>query len=344
MHPSRGRRILPVLNDAAARRVVAVGELLWDLLPSGARLGGTTANFALGCARLGRPSALISSVGDDEPGERARRTLAQTAGVEGDALLDLTLIQTSPSAPTGVVDVTVGPGGHPAYNIACPAAWDFIQSTPLARAAAASASAFCFGTLAQRSEPSRSSIRELVLATPADCLRILDMNVREPFFTAEAAHWSLAHVTVAKISDEELDTVARAVGCAGLARGDSASLTEIEDCGSGLLAAHASLDMLAITMGRRGSLLLTRTERHYQPAFPVIVCDTVGAGDAFTAGLVHAMLAGASLGAINQVSNLCGSFVASQQGATPVFPASLLGHVGAAIGSHPAPAAGLPMT
>ena len=131
----------------------------------------------------------------------------------------------------------------------------------------------------------------------------------------------MAHADLVKISEEELDLVAQALAVDGLAGQD---LPAIEACGRRLLAANPALAALAITMGPRGSLLLTAEDANYHPGFPIEVADTVGAGDAYTAGLVHAWLAGGSLRQVNLVGNLCGSYVASQRGATPVFSADLL--------------------
>ena len=310
-----------------------MGEILWDLLPAGPRLGGTTANFAIGCARLGRGASLISSLGADSWGERAREVLS---GIQQDgaALLNTSFIQTAVETPTGVVEVTLGADGQPRYSIAMPAAWDEIRVTPGSLAEVAEAQAICFGTLCQRSATSRDAIRVLLGATAPDCLRVLDVNVRAPFFSDEVARWSLANCTLAKVSEEELGDVSRAVGAIGPGIGHGEpSLAEIERCGRGLLERHPQLELMAITMGARGSLLLTPDEVHYHPGFSIAVVDTVGAGDAFTAGLVFAWLAGAELAAVNEVGNLCGSFVASRPGATPPFPGELLRNVQAALGS-----------
>ncbi len=252
---------------------------------------------------------------------------ARTAG--GEAPLDMALIQRAPGVPTGVVDVILGRDGRPLYEIAMPAAWDAIELTVEAQAASAAAQAICFGTLAQRAEPSRSTVRALVEGTPRQCLRVLDVNVRAPFFSEEVLRWSMEHATAAKISDEELDTVSRAShgpGCPGEFEG-AATSGAVEMCGRALLEKYPNLRVLAITMGSHGSLLLTREEVDYHKGFAVAVQDTVGAGDAFTAGFVHAWLSGGSLQASNEVGNLCGSFVASEKGAMPAFPPALLQRV-----------------
>ena len=312
------------MNDTNAvaqpAEVIAAGELLWDMLPGGARLGGAPGNFALGCARLGRRAALISCVGADTLGEQARTLLAEEAAHGGALPFSTALIQTAPTTPTGVVDVLVTENGVPSYVIAEPAAWDRIAATPEALRAAAGARAFCFGTLAQREATSREAVRALVQATPARCLRLLDTNIRMPFATAEVVQWSLAHASVAKISDEEMDFVARAVDVEGLIDPHTPPLAALERCGREILARFPQLNLLAITMGPRGSLLLAADEAHYHPGVSIMVRDTVGAGDAFTAGLVHGCLEGRPLPVLNEIGNLCGSFGASSAGATPVFP------------------------
>jgi fructokinase len=307
-----------------AGRVVVVGEVLWDLLPSGPRLGGAPANLGICLARLGRPVALVSSVGGDVWGARTREELAAKQR-EGADRLDVSLLQTAEGVPTGLVEVAVNTAGVPVYTIAQPAAWDRIQATAEAEEAVRGARAVCFGTLAQRDLVSRGAIRRLIGGAGAECLRVLDVTVREPFFSEEVARWSLAHADLVKISEEELDLVARRLGLAGLA-GDG--VEAIEACGRGVLAAYPGVGLLAITMGSRGSLLVTAADGDVHPGFPVSVVDTVGAGDAFTAGLVHAWLAGGSLRQVNEVGNLCGSFVAGQAGAAPVFSAELLERVG----------------
>lgn len=311
-------------KSTAAGPVLAVGEILWDLLPSGARLGGAMANLALGCARLGRASRLISCVGQDERGAKALASLKATQEAGGVVQFDTALIQRTPNAPTGVVDVILGADGRPMYEIAMPAAWDQIQLTEELLEASKGAKAICFGTLAQRAEPSRTTLRKLVTATPGDCLRVFDANVRAPFFSEEVLRWSLEHATAAKISDEELDVVSRASGGPGFDAGAGTAVVSAEACGQALLATYPNLQVMAVTMGPLGSLLLTREASDYHPGFPITVKDTVGAGDAFTAGFVHAWMAGAPLRAVNEIGNLCGSFVAGQEGATPVFPPSLL--------------------
>jgi fructokinase len=302
---------------------------LWDLLPAGPRLGGTTANFSVLCARLGEAAALVSRVGYDELGAAAMRQLQQI--VPGPSF-NLEHIQTSASLPTGTVTVRLDAEGRPHYTIDEPVAWDEIALTPDLIELAGQASVVCFGTLAQRNQPSSRSIRAFLEATAPQCVRVCDVNLRMPFCTPEVLGWALDHATVLKISDEELPELTRLLRIQGrlereidAAPVDAESLTRwASNAANTLLAAAAETKLVAITLGPNGSLLANRNGTHRHKGLPVKVADTIGAGDAFTAGLVYAYLRDSSLEQIAAVANLCGSYVASQEGATPELPAEVL--------------------
>jgi fructokinase len=317
--------------------IVGIGELLWDLLPAGPRLGGTTANFSVLCARLGEAAALVSRVGEDELGAAAMRQLRQIAPR---AFFNLEHIQTSDALPTGTVTVRLDVEGRPHYTIDEPVAWDEITLTPDLIELAGQASVVCFGTLAQRRQPSARSIRAFVEATAPECVRVCDANLRMPFCTPEVLAWALDHATVLKISDEEMPELTRLLHLQGrietemgAAPVDPAALTEwAGDAALALLAAAPQTELVAITLGPNGSLLANREGTHRHMGFPVKVADTIGAGDAFTAGLVYAYLRDTSLEHIGAVANLCGSYVASQEGATPELPGEVLSAIHAALG------------
>jgi fructokinase len=323
---------------------IAIGELLWDLLPEGPRLGGTTANYAILSARLGTPSALVSCVGRDPLGREATDQLARASVSHFDA----SFVQVEESLPTGTVSVTLDPAGRPRYTIHQPVAWDAIRAEPRLLALTRSAGTVCFGTLAQRLTISRRTIRQFVESTPAACVRICDLNLRSPFCDAETVAWCLQHATVLKVSDEELPEVARLLGDPGIARGfpcDGAEPGETltEDAvraARALLALAPDCRLVAITLGPHGSVVADREEFDRHDGFRIQVADTIGAGDAFTAGLGYAYTRGASLRQMNQVSNLCGSYVASQSGATPVLSPELLTAIATALDcdqrEHPA--------
>ncbi len=231
--------------------------------------------------------------------------------------LDLRQLQTSPAYPTGTVTVTFSSDNQPSYQIVSDVAWDFIRLTPELLQEASTADAICFGTLGQRNDLSRTTIRSLLTAAKPACVRVCDVNLRMPFCTPEVLRWSVSHATIIKVSDEELPQVFSLLDGLGLSERET-TLTP-RDAARLLLAAFPQCELVATTLGAKGSMVTTRNGESEHPGFPITVVDTVGAGDAFTAGLVHAYLRGASLAKMVEVGNLCGSFSASQSGATPVL-------------------------
>jgi fructokinase len=312
------------MSEIKVPQIVAAGELLWDLLPSGARLGGAPANFAVFCARLGNRTVLVSSVGNDDYGRAARKLLVQPN-------LDLRQLQNSETYSTGTVEVTFAADNQPSYKINPGVAWDFIALTPELLEVAQAADAVCFGTLGQRHEVSRSTIRSLFEATDPGCVRVCDVNIRMPDCSPEILRWSMAHATIIKVSEEELPQVFAFLGGLGVST-RIAMTPEIAACA--LLDNFPGCKLVATSLGAQGSLLTNREGSFRHPGYPIKLVDSVGAGDAFTAGLLHAYLRGASLPQMAEVGNLCGSYVAGQQGATPPLSAELIDRIGTLLGKQ----------
>jgi fructokinase len=294
-------------------QIVGIGELLWDLLPGGARLGGTTTNFSVFCARLGNRAVLVSSVGDDQYGRNAGSILVQPN-------LDLQL-QLDEAHSTGTVEVTFSDDHQPSYNIPLGVAWDFIRVTPGLLEVASEVDAVCFGTLAQRHEASRSTIKAFIEATTPQCVRVFDINIRMPWCSPEVLRWSLDHATIIKVSDEELPLAFSFLGLENPPAPEAAARS--------LLQSFPRCALVATTLGAEGSVVTTRGASARHPGFPIKLVDTVGAGDAFTAGLVHSYLRGATLAQMAEIGNLCGSYVAGQPGATPPLSAELINRLDA---------------
>ena len=295
--------------------VLGIGELLWDMLPAGPQLGGAPANYTVMAGRLGNHATVLSRIGRDALGDEALRILRSFP-------VDCGGLQTDLEHPTGRVTVELE-DGQPSYTIHQPVAWDFFELTVGWRDAAARADAVCFGSLAQRGEQSRRTIHELVRATRRDCLRIFDVNLRAPFYSAEIVRESIALATVVKMNDAEVPLV---MGLLGLPAPGS-----LRDGADRLLAEFGGLKLVAITRGGEGSLLVGRGEWDEHPGVPVRVADTIGAGDAFTAALTHYLLRGAPLKILNEAGNRWGSFVASQSGAMPPIDAETLRRIAAEI-------------
>jgi fructokinase len=294
------------LRDAMSEQhlILGIGELLWDMLPSKSLLGGAPANFAVMAGRLGNHAAILSCIGRDDLGRKAIETLKPMP-------VDIGAIDLDPGHETGRVTVSFT-GNEPAYTIHQPAAWDFMQPLPSWVRLAERAAALCFGSLAQRSLPSRQTIQTLVAQAPFECIRIFDVNLRPPFYSGEVIQESLELVTVVKMNEDEVPLV---LGLLGLNQQPGTLRSSAER----LLDEFPSLEMVAITRGERGSLLVTRDEWNDHPGMPVKVADPIGAGDAFTAAMVHYMLRGAKLATLNEAGNRWGSWVASQPGAMPAL-------------------------
>jgi fructokinase len=281
--------------------ILGIGELLWDMLPEGARLGGAPANYGVMAGRLGNRAAILSRIGLDALGDDALHALKAFP-------VDCGRLQLDPEYPTGTVTVKFEEG-QPSYTIHEPAAWDFFEPTEAWLDEAARADAVCFGSLAQRGERSRRTIHALVRATRPECRKIFDVNLRAPCYSAEIVRESLKLATVMKMNDAEVPLV---LGLLGL--GAAASLREGAER---LLVQFAGLTLVAITRGGEGSLLVGRSEWDEHPGISTRVADTIGAGDAFTAAMTHYLLRGAPLATLNEAGNRWGSFVASQAGAMP---------------------------
>ena len=288
--------------------VVGLGEILWDVFPDGARFGGAPANFACSAAGLAGGAARVcmaGAVGDDDLGRRALGEFT-SRGVDTTAVAVL-------GQPTGRVDVTVDAAGHASYVFAPDSAWDHLPCGDELERLARAASVVCFGTLGQRGVTARETIRRVLAAVPSPALRILDINLRPPFWSPEVVRDSVARANVVKCNDDELPVVA---GILGLSGSPERILRDLVD--------RFALRLAALTRGADGSLLVTAEGALSDlPGTPVDVVDTVGAGDAFTAALALGLLAGRSLGDLHAHAERVAGHVCTQRGGTPEFPAGL---------------------
>ncbi len=289
--------------------ILGIGELLWDILPEGAKLGGAPANFTVMAGRLGNHAAILSRIGRDDLGRQAIDRLNPMP-------IDTSCLEVDPVHETGRVTVNFVEG-EPHYTIHQPTAWDFLELSDEWVRLAERADAICFGSLAQRSRESRQTIQTLAAQTKAACIRVFDVNLRVPFYSSEVIQESLELATVLKLSDEEMPQV---LSLLGLPADDEPDSERLRLGADRLLGEFPTLEMVAVTRGAQGSLLVRREEWSEHPGFPVKVADRIGAGDAFTAALTHYMLRGADLATLNEAGNRWGAWVASQSGAMPALP------------------------
>lgn len=277
--------------------IIGIGEILWDLLPTGKRLGGAPANVVFHAYDLGAEAYIVSRVGNDPFGEKIMSNLKSLG-------LSRRYISIDKTHPTGSVSVSLDSKGIPCYIIHENVAWDYIAFSQELSELASLADAVCYGSLGQRSKRSRDAIRRFLRQSRKDCLRVFDINLRKPYYSKEVIVYLLKRSSVLKINNKELSGVAQLLSI----QGDETEILEV-------LLERYSIDLIALTRGERGSRLFSSERESVHSGYPVKVKDTVGAGDSFTAALMLGLLEGHDLDRINENANRLASIVCTQDGA-----------------------------
>ena len=292
--------------------LVGLGEALFDLLPGGRVLGGAPLNVACHAHQLlrggGGRGVVASRVGGDTLGDE----LIAALGGRG---MTAEFVQRDSQFPTGTVNVTLH-AGEPTFEIARDVAWDHLEFTTEYQELASGASAVCFGTLAQRSPDSREAIWQFLDAANG-AVRLFDVNLRQKFYDYEVIVESLRRASIVKLNEEELTIVADL-----LALPIGAPAYRLAQ-----LCARYELEAVVYTRGRRGTMLVLADKVIAPPAvgYPIADgADTVGAGDACSAGVLVGWLRGLPPSEIVELANHLGAFVASQPGATPTLPDEII--------------------
>lgn len=289
------------------RYVVGLGEVLWDVLPEGKKLGGAPANFAYHAGQfIGNDNTIaISAIGEDELAEETLVALRQHG---------LNDLLPKVPYPTGTVQVQLDAQGIPTYDIKENVAWDNIPYDNDVKQIASNCRAVCFGSLAQRNVVSRATIHRFLDDTPADCLKIFDINLRQQFYTKEIIEGSFKRCNILKINDEELVIINRMFGFE--------SLDMRTTCQQ--LLENYSLDMVVLTCGTNGSYVFTPNITSFQETPKVTVADTVGAGDSFTGSFCAAILNGKPIEEAHKIAVKVSAFVCTQNGAMPKYSDELI--------------------
>ncbi|HEX2852370.1 MAG TPA: PfkB family carbohydrate kinase [Opitutaceae bacterium] len=289
------------MAHARSTTIACFGEALWDVLPRGIFLGGAPLNVAYHLSRQGIVAVPITAVGRDFLGDEIIRRIKSWG-------LDSRFIAQLPQFPTGVVTATLDAAGVASYRIARRVAWDHI-AIPSALRESTSVTAVVFGTLALRQEFNRRALLRLFAAWP-DALRVLDLNLRAPFDTSAAVALALKHAQFVKLNDEELGRMTSS---------RPRTSAQLERAARRFSAAHG-LSQVCVTVGARGAGLLWKDRWHWEDSRPVVVRDTIGAGDAFLAGFLAALLArrASPAKALARAARV-GEFVAAHDGATPFY-------------------------
>jgi fructokinase len=281
--------------------IIGVGEILWDVLPNGKRLGGAPGNFVYHAKALGAGATLVSAIGNDKNGREIKKELTKK-----DIPAKITYLN---DKPTGTVDVSINSQGEPHYTINENVAWDFIPFDEEIFQITREADIICFGTLAQRSTMSRETIQRIVKSSRAESLVVYDINLRQHYYTKEIIEKSLQLCNVLKLNEDELPVLSHILETEGK--------TDVEKINS--LIDNFSLKLVAYTKGGDGSYLMTPSEESYMDTPKVKIRDTVGAGDAFTAVMAVCFAQGIPLNRIHEKAVEVAAFVCTKDGAMPQY-------------------------
>ena len=287
---------------------IGIGEILWDLIGDSEYLGGAVLNFSVQLSRLGHRVSFVSAVGDDRRGHLALAKARELG-------LDTRFIRTVRDPATGIVTVAVDAGGQPSYVIHRPAAYDFaaLEERDFAALASPPPDWIAFGTLFSMHPRARQLLRTVIQRFP-HARRFYDINLRRDSYTPELVASLCELAQVVKLNDVEVGMVGRMFGTPE---------TALESfCRS--YAARFGWQAVCVTRGGEGCALLLAGEYLELPGYRVKVADTVGAGDAFAAALVHGIHAGWPTREVGDFANRLGALVASRSGGVPAWTANEL--------------------
>lgn len=286
--------------------IVGLGELLWDVFPEYKRAGGAPANVSYHATILGNYGIPASRVGNDENGHELLSVLSSHS-------IDTSYIQKDDRVPTGTVEVAITEG-EASYTIQEDVAWDRLSLTPDWLDLARDTDAVCFGTLAQRSEVSRRTIREFLSQTSSNCLKVVDINLRKPHYSKEVIESTVDFADVVKLNQHEWQHMEELFG-----------VTDLREW----LFGGKNVKFIALTKGSEGAELMTPDQHFIEPVHPVDNSngDSVGVGDAFTASLTHHLLRNSPLDVGITAANKYAAQVAARKGAMPELPSVVINSV-----------------
>ncbi|MBC3788803.1 carbohydrate kinase family protein [Spirosoma utsteinense] len=285
--------------------ITCFGETLWDVLPTSKQPGGAPMNVAADLRNFGINAQMISRVGSDELGTELLDFIAHKG-------LPLDLIQVGQTHLTGVAKANISDANEVTYKIVQPVAWDYIHLETRMIEAVRLSDFFVYGSLAARSQQTHETLLALLAVAPR---KVFDVNLRAPHYNRPLVEELLHEAHIAKLNEHELVELA---GWYGEGSDLYAAMNQLRE--------RYTLDVLCVTLGEHGAVLLDETGLHSQTGFPVEVADTIGSGDAFLAGFLYKTLQGESAQRILEFACATGAYVATQRGATPAFSAESISH------------------
>lgn len=284
------------------KKIVAFGEVVWDILPEAKILGGTPSNMVFRCNSFGENGTLLSRVGDDELGNKALERLEELG-------ISTCNVQIDSEFPTGTVNITFDDNKEPVYHVTPDVAFDHIEFTPEALELARSADCLFYGLLPQRFGISKNTIRELIKESPGS-LKFFDLKLFKHFFNAEVVNNLLRSSDIVRIKEKEIEFLSEKLGL---------KYQNTESFGEELLRNY-KINMVLITRGQMGVLALDREQGIFSDfGYIVDMKDNIGSGMAFSAGFLHYFLNGKPLDEALKFGNAAGALNATKPGATTYF-------------------------
>jgi fructokinase len=281
------------------KKVVAFGELVWDIFGDGKVLGGGPANFVFRLNSFGDKGYLLSRVGNDEFGKEALKHM-EKLGISSEN------VQIDSAFPTGTVDVKIDSDGRPDYHIIKDVAFDHIECTTEALKLVREADCLCFGTLVQRYGISKNTLRELINEAPKP-LKFLDLKLRKDCYNRSILENSLRFANILRLKENELYSLKNELG---LFEFESKAIAHE-------LLNEFEIDLILVTRGRNGAFALDKENNFYEDSgYYINLIDTVGSGVAFSAGFMHYFLAGKGVDESLKFGNAAGALTAATHGAT----------------------------
>ncbi|SHF95788.1 fructokinase [Mariniphaga anaerophila] len=284
------------------KKVVAFGEVVWDILPHEKILGGTPSNMVFRCNSFGEEGHLLSRVGDDELGHQAINRLEELG-------ISVRNVQIDSEFPTGTVNVTFDESQEPVFNVTPDVAFDHIEFSPEALTLARSADCLFYGLLPQRFGISKNTIRELIKESPSS-VKFLDLKLFQHFFNVAVVEYLLHSANIVRIKEKEIGFLT-----------DKLNLNpgSFEKFGAQLVEKY-NIDVVLITRGPNGVFAFHKEQgAFYDAGYLVEKKDNIGSGMAFSAGFLHLYLKGSKIQDALNFGNAAGAFSTTLVGATSYF-------------------------
>lgn len=285
------------MNSNKKLKVVAFGEILWDIFENKKKIGGAPLNVAMRMKSLGCEVSMISGVGNDEDG---RTILHEVETLD----IDTNTISQSETYPTGLVNVTLDKNGSATYDIHYPSAWDKIEMNDYAQKLVSNADVLIYGSLVCRDDVSRKSLESLL---QNEVFKVFDVNLRKPHYSYGILEKLMLEANFIKFNDEEILEIAKAL------QSPFASLEE----NIHFIGTKTNTPSICVTKGKDGALLSWEGALYENTGYPVKVVDTVGAGDSFLASLITCLLTGNTPQKAIDFACAVGALVAASPGANP---------------------------